>query len=196
VKSFGGTGLCIPGYERIAQVACVARVTVERAIFRLEAWGLITWDHRIKRVFEAVTDLAGEARRFLRPSAAATPTGSRVWPKSLKLIMSLELNKQVYSPNLPRPKTSPKNACDRSPRARLASVPNRGGHERKTVIAKLHDGSGDPDVKRTLDTHGTVEIAQVHGPMPMSKRRLRGYWRWMASDVHESDSSTRLNRLT
>jgi hypothetical protein len=50
-------------------------------------------------------------------------------------------------------------------------------HERKTVIAKLLDGSGDPDVIRTLDTHGTVEIAQVHGPMPMSKRRLRGYWR-------------------
>jgi hypothetical protein len=71
VKSFGGTGLCIPGYERIAQVACVARVTVERAISRLEAWGLITWDHRIKRVFEAVTDLAGEARRFLRPERSS-----------------------------------------------------------------------------------------------------------------------------
>ena len=53
------SGLCFPSYEKIAEKAGCARSTVYEAIFALEAAGLMTWVHRLKRVREAVAGLPG-----------------------------------------------------------------------------------------------------------------------------------------
>jgi Helix-turn-helix domain len=44
------TGLCFPSYEAIAKAACCHRDTVCEAIAMLEAAGILTWCHRLKRV--------------------------------------------------------------------------------------------------------------------------------------------------
>jgi hypothetical protein len=43
------TGWCFPSYEAIAEEAGCHRDTVHQAIAALEAAGLLTWDHRIRR---------------------------------------------------------------------------------------------------------------------------------------------------
>jgi hypothetical protein len=53
------SGICYPGYERIAEAAGCARSKVAEAIKALEEAGLLTWVHRIKRVREAAPDLFG-----------------------------------------------------------------------------------------------------------------------------------------
>jgi hypothetical protein len=58
------SGRCFPSYEAIAVAADCARSTVHAAITMLEAVGLITWHHRIKRVVEA------GVKRVLRSSNA------------------------------------------------------------------------------------------------------------------------------
>lgn len=55
------SGVCIPGYETIAQRAGCARSTVAKAIKMLEEAGLLSWVHRIVRVREAGPDLFGRA---------------------------------------------------------------------------------------------------------------------------------------
>jgi hypothetical protein len=55
----GKSGLCFPSYERIAEAAGCARSTVAESIRALEASGLISWVHRIKRVRVRCPDLFG-----------------------------------------------------------------------------------------------------------------------------------------
>lgn len=43
------TGWCFPSYKKIAEEADCNRDTVHQAIAALEAAGLLTWDHRIRR---------------------------------------------------------------------------------------------------------------------------------------------------
>jgi hypothetical protein len=57
-------GLCFPSYEKIAERAACARSTVAEAIKVLEAIGLLTWTHTLKRVGK------GELRRVVRSSNA------------------------------------------------------------------------------------------------------------------------------
>jgi Helix-turn-helix domain len=52
-------GWCFPSYKRIAEAAHCAASTVAEAIKALEAAGLMTWDHRIKRKREPCPDLLG-----------------------------------------------------------------------------------------------------------------------------------------
>jgi hypothetical protein len=55
------SGLCYPGYERIAEAAGCARSTVAEALKGLEEAGILTWVHRIKRVRERCLDLLGDS---------------------------------------------------------------------------------------------------------------------------------------
>lgn len=64
------SGRCFPSYERIAEAADCARSTVHASISMLEAAGLLTWHHRIKRVRE------GTVIRVLRSSNAYRFLGS------------------------------------------------------------------------------------------------------------------------
>jgi hypothetical protein len=66
------TGLCFPSYEAIAEAAGCARSTVYESIKRLEAAGLLSWDHRLKRVFETVVDLFGKVVRGQRSQVQRT----------------------------------------------------------------------------------------------------------------------------
>lgn len=62
------SGRCFPSYDAIAVAADCARSTVHAAITMLEAVGLITWHHRIKRVVEAGVERvlrSSNAYRFL-----------------------------------------------------------------------------------------------------------------------------------
>jgi hypothetical protein len=54
------SGLCYPGYERIAEAAGCARSTVAEALKALEDAGVLSWVQRIKRVREACPDLLGD----------------------------------------------------------------------------------------------------------------------------------------
>jgi hypothetical protein len=56
----GPTGRCFPSYERIAEAAGCARSTVAVALRALEFAGVLTWQHRVVRVRELVTDLFGK----------------------------------------------------------------------------------------------------------------------------------------
>lgn len=69
------TGKCFPSYEAIAEKAHCDRSTVHKAIIALEAAGLLTWLHRIKRVYEAVTDLLGGQARGVRSRVLRTSNG-------------------------------------------------------------------------------------------------------------------------
>ena len=58
---FGGaSGLCFPGYARIAEKARCAASTVGEAIKALEDAGLLSWVNRIKRKAEAFKDMFGQ----------------------------------------------------------------------------------------------------------------------------------------
>jgi helix-turn-helix protein len=59
-------GLCFPSYEEIAAAAPCARSTVGLALIALEEAGLLSWDHRIKRVFATVVDLFGAVTKGQR----------------------------------------------------------------------------------------------------------------------------------
>ncbi len=52
-------GRCFPSYQRLAEAAGCHPRTVGRALPALEAAGLLTWVHRIKRVRERVAGLGG-----------------------------------------------------------------------------------------------------------------------------------------
>jgi Helix-turn-helix domain len=71
------SGLCFPSYEAIAKAAGCARSTVYEAISRLEAAGLLTWVHRLKRVYERVTDLFGAGVHGQRSKVQRTSNGYR-----------------------------------------------------------------------------------------------------------------------
>ncbi len=53
------SGVCFPSYERIAEVAGCARSTVYEAISALEAAGLLSWVHRLRRMREWTAGLPG-----------------------------------------------------------------------------------------------------------------------------------------
>ena len=61
------TGWCFPSYERIAEEAGCHRDTVHQAIAALEAVGLLTWDHRIRRKHHRVLRTSN-GYRFKVPS--------------------------------------------------------------------------------------------------------------------------------
>jgi DNA-binding MarR family transcriptional regulator len=69
------TGLCFPSYEAIAGKAGCARSTVHEAIKALEAAGLLTWLHRLKRVREVVRDLFGDGAHGQRSRVLRTSNG-------------------------------------------------------------------------------------------------------------------------
>lgn len=53
-------GRCFPGYAAIAAEAGCARSTVAEALRVLEWAGVLSWQHRITRVRERITDLFGQ----------------------------------------------------------------------------------------------------------------------------------------
>ena len=55
------SGVCIPGYDTIAERAGCARSTVAEAIKAREEAGLLSWVHRVTRIREAGPDLFGRA---------------------------------------------------------------------------------------------------------------------------------------
>jgi hypothetical protein len=57
-------GFCFPSYERIAERAGCAVSTVGPAIASLEENGLMTWRHRLKRVWDGARDATGVAQIF------------------------------------------------------------------------------------------------------------------------------------
>jgi len=71
------TGLCFPSYETIAEKAGCARSTVAEAIKALEAAGLLTWVHRLKRVYERVVNMFGEGVHGQRSRVLRTSNGYR-----------------------------------------------------------------------------------------------------------------------
>ena len=64
-------GACFPSYEAIADAADCARSTVGLALKKLETTQLLSWDHRLKRVFENVVDLFGALVRGQRSALRA-----------------------------------------------------------------------------------------------------------------------------
>jgi DNA-binding MarR family transcriptional regulator len=67
------SGVCFPGYEKIAEAAGCARSTVAEAIKALEDAGVLSWVQRVKRVRERCSDLLGDNGwrwRVLRTSNA------------------------------------------------------------------------------------------------------------------------------
>ena len=53
------SGLCFPSYERIAEAAGCARSSIAGALRALEACGVLSWVHRLKRVREPCPDAGG-----------------------------------------------------------------------------------------------------------------------------------------
>jgi hypothetical protein len=62
------TGLCFPSYEAIAEAAGCARSTVAEAIQALEAAGLLSWVHRLKRVSVRIAGRIGWHVKVVRTS--------------------------------------------------------------------------------------------------------------------------------
>jgi hypothetical protein len=69
------SGLCFPSYDALAEAADCARSTVGKALIALEEAELLSWDHRIKRVFETVIDLFGAVVRGQRSQVQRTSNG-------------------------------------------------------------------------------------------------------------------------
>jgi hypothetical protein len=63
------SGLCFPSYEKIADAAHCARLTVAETIKVLEDAGVLSWVHRIKRIRETAPGLFGGHGVVHRPSA-------------------------------------------------------------------------------------------------------------------------------
>jgi hypothetical protein len=73
----GKTGLCFPSYEAIADKVpggC-ARSTVALALIALEEAELLTWVHRLKRVYERVNNMFGEGVHGQRSRVERTSNG-------------------------------------------------------------------------------------------------------------------------
>jgi hypothetical protein len=70
------SGVCFPSYERIAEAADCARSTVAECLQTLEAAGLLTWVHRLRRVRGHSPHGDGWRWRVLRTSNAYTLWGS------------------------------------------------------------------------------------------------------------------------
>lgn len=84
---FNRTGACFPSYETIAEKARCARSTAGRAIKELEAAGLLTWIHRLKRGVFHWTDMLGQERKSkvpVRTSNGYTFGKLTLFPKSEK----------------------------------------------------------------------------------------------------------------
>jgi biotin operon repressor len=85
------SGVCFPSYEKIAEAAGCARSTVSEAIKALEAAGILTWVHRLKRVrrpMQIAVERTSNAYSFRDPgsnSDLATRTIRRSWTVRLKL---------------------------------------------------------------------------------------------------------------
>jgi len=71
------TGLCFPSYDTIAERAGCARSTVALALIALEEAGLLTWVHRLKRVYERVNNMFGEGVHGQRSRVERTSNGYR-----------------------------------------------------------------------------------------------------------------------
>jgi hypothetical protein len=69
------TGLCFPSYDTISKKADCARSTVGEALKALEEAGLLTWVHRIKRVYERVKNMFGEGVHGQRSRVLRTSNG-------------------------------------------------------------------------------------------------------------------------
>ena len=67
------TGRCFPSYEAIADAAECSRSSVHVAINALEDAGILTWDHRLKRIGRRVLRTSN-GYRFLPPSG--NPSGT------------------------------------------------------------------------------------------------------------------------
>lgn len=74
------SGLCFPSYEAIAKAAGCARSTVYEAIQALEAAGILTWVHRLKRVYERVTDMFGHGVHGQRTKVQRSSNGYQFIP--------------------------------------------------------------------------------------------------------------------
>jgi DNA-binding MarR family transcriptional regulator len=66
------TGWCFPSYEKIAEEVGCHRDTVHQAIAALEAAGLLTWDHRIKRSYRRVLRTSNGYRFEIPPHLRAS----------------------------------------------------------------------------------------------------------------------------
>jgi DNA-binding transcriptional MocR family regulator len=91
------TGLCFPSYERIAEAAGVARSTVSAAIHALEAAGLISWVHRLRR---AVKDGIVRAVRTSNGYQLHDPKPAQLAPLSSKSDRQTGTSFQASSPSL------------------------------------------------------------------------------------------------
>lgn len=101
-----GTGACFPSYEAISEAAGCARSTVAEAIKALETAGLLTWQNRLKRVWEQCADLFGDngwRRRVVRTSNAYT----LVDPKPSKSELLTGTPNQAFLPKNPAGKAAP-----------------------------------------------------------------------------------------
>jgi hypothetical protein len=104
-------GRCFPGYEAIAAAADCHRSTVAESIAALEDNEVLTWDHRIKRIYEEEIGLFGKRLRkrvvrtsneyrFIDPiSSKSGNTGGT--PKSINHRDTLASAKTVPDPNSP-----------------------------------------------------------------------------------------------
>jgi DNA-binding MarR family transcriptional regulator len=72
-----GSGLCFPSYEAIAEKAGCARSTVYEAIHALEAAGLLTWVHRLRRQDDRVVRTSNGYRFTLLPAAISSKSELR-----------------------------------------------------------------------------------------------------------------------
>jgi Helix-turn-helix domain len=83
------SGLCFPSYEKIAEAAGCARSSIAGALHALEACGVLSWVHRLKRVRERCSDLFGEGFRIVPARASngywfndPSPAGQPIPPKA------------------------------------------------------------------------------------------------------------------
>jgi Helix-turn-helix domain len=85
----GKSGLCFPSYEKIAEAAGCARSSISGALHALEACGVLSWVHRLKRVRERCSDLFGEGFRIVPARTSngywfndPSPAGQPIPPKA------------------------------------------------------------------------------------------------------------------
>jgi hypothetical protein len=86
-------GRCFPSYDAIAKAADRHRDTVRKAIQALEAHGILTWLHRLKRVRVVVDGLLGP-QTVLRPQRTSN---------AYRFIDPLERRESYKAENPPRP---------------------------------------------------------------------------------------------
>ena len=85
------SGLCFPSHEAIAEKAGCARSTVELAIKALEAVGILTWCHRIRRKGKAVLRTSNGYRfHFPHIPPALTENRSGTKTKEIQIVTKYE----------------------------------------------------------------------------------------------------------